>query len=297
LLTALVGVMFSAAVMAETAFAADWFEQEKRKCEFESPAFAVLKPSLERKQIANGEWQYFRVPASVIRQLRDKPDGSSLYTTEALSPVQVTSLKAAIEKWKGGAQGAAMALFLAQLPGAAGFWGLVQGQLMSYLGSDAGASTYSWDRFNDFVTSGGRIGYQLAFRTPRGPDKPLIFVNSTYEVQVGAEPSPRRWSVLACLLPVEILFTEVETKNAGPNANNKKYIRQPNGGWRRWDIDTQKYESLILAYTEQDELFANFVDAQDVKTAYRVSLNGGALQTRTAGQNNWLNLYIATELK
>jgi hypothetical protein len=144
---------------------------------------------------------------------------------------------------------------------------------------------------------GGRIGYQLAFRTPRSPDKPLIFVNVTYEVQVGSEPSSRRWSVLACLLPVEILFTEVETKNAGPNANNKKYIRQADGGWRRWDIDTQKYESLILAYTEQDELFANFVDAQDVKTAYRVSLYGGALQTRSSGQANWSNLYIATELK
>jgi hypothetical protein len=182
--------------------------------------------------------------------------------------------------------------FKDMIPGAKYVPGSVLGWLLSN-----GGQQEKLEKLVNTITVGGQTGHLLGFRSPGDKFQPLMLAMSFYQVQIGAEPKPRRWLFSACLLPVELVISEAETKDPGPNANNKRIIKQADGTFRRWDITDSKYDNITLLYTEQDEVWAYFIDSTDGTSIWRIHLYGGPMEKRTAPSTTWSTLYKNVDLK
>jgi len=277
---------------SEFVLAENWFDSETRTCDFESPArFALPFP---RKNTTTGG-QVFSVPKSNLNQILAVPNGA-VETSSDLSSADILRFKVAVESLKAAPQAESAALStIGQITDFSGVFGLASKGLEAWLSSKIEAKTASVDRLIDFVTVGGQSGYQVAFRSTPVGFNPLILVLTYYQVQVGAEPRPRRWLMATCLLPLEVVLSEVTTTASGPNANNKRLTRQADGTWRQWDITDGKYDFRRYVYLEQDQAFAYFQDADDPASKTRIHLYGGPMQ-RNKG-NSWNSLYLTTESK
>lgn len=114
-----------------------------------------------------------------------------------------------------------------------------------------------------------------------------------YQIQVGTEPTPRRWLLATCLLPLEVILSEVTTTASGANANNKRLTQQPDGTWKQWDITDGKYDTRHHVYIEQDQAYAYFFDAADPTYKMRIHLYGGPLERNIGG--GWSPNYLTTD--
>lgn len=274
------------------ASAGDWFDTETRVCDFSSPVSFSLPFS--RKSNSSGG-QVFSVPKSSLNQLLTVP-GGTVQQSNDLPSHEVAKFKAAIEALRSGPQAASVALSVAgEITDFAGVFGLAAGGLLGWLSSEVDAKAINIDRLLDFITVGGQAGYRVAFRSTAVGFNPLILVMTHYQVQVGAESKPRRWLLATCLLPLEVVLSEITTTAPGPNANNKRISRQPDGTWRQWDITDGKFDSSVYLYIEQDQAFAYFVDTGDSTKKTRIHLYGGPMQ-RNKG-SGWNSLYLTTESK
>lgn len=290
----LLAVFFGLSSISATA--GNWYDVERRNCDFESPVTTVLPTGVVRKATVAGG-QVFSIPKVHLNVLLKTP-GGAVFQRTALTTGQIASLRAELASLQTGPKAASVALSVVdKISDFSGVLGLAAGALFSFLTNQADAKIVSVDNLLSFVTIGGQSGIQMAFKAGPVGFKPLVMLNTAYEVQVGDEPKPRRWLFSACLLPVEVVLSEVETKDPGPNANNKKLIKQADGSWKMWDITDSKYNNALLLYTEQDETFAYFADGQDSTRTYRVGLYGGPMQLRSGGTSSWATLYKAVETK
>ena len=119
---------------------------------------------------------------------------------------------------------------------------------------------------------------------------------TTYQVQVGEEPTKRKWLFSTCLLPIEIVLSEVVTTASGPNANNKRLTRSADETWTQWDITEGKFDSTNYRYLEQDIAYAYFVNTTDTTRRMRIHLYGGPMETLSSA-SGWTPLYLTTDSK
>lgn len=279
--------------LCQHASAQNWYDNEKRSCEFASPAALGLPFALKKTTVGG---YYFSASKADLNQVLSSP-GGVVRVSNPLSAQTVATFKADVDKLRTHPQAASVVLALGdQVSDFSGLWGLASGGLMQWLSSIADARLNSVDRFLDFITVGGMSGHEVAFRSAPAGFSPLLYVTSTYQVQVGAELRPRTWLLSACLLPVEIVLNEVVTTAPGPHANNKRYTRQANGLWRVWDITDQKYDSPEYVYTHQDQMYAYFYERADPSYRTRIHLYGGPVQRLRPGAA-WATLYPTNESK
>lgn len=270
--------------------AANWYDSETRICDFHSPVSFPLP--FPRKNTANGG-QVFSVPKENLNQILSVPNGV-VQTSTDLSASAITQFKLAIEALRPAPQASSVALSTAgSIANFNGVFGLAAKGLEAWLSSEIDAKLVNIDRLTDFITTGGQSGHQVAFRSTPVGFNPLILVMTHYQIQVGKEPRPRRWLLATCLLPLEVVLSEVTTTAPGPHGNNKRLTRQPDGTWKQWDITDGRYDSRVYLYLEQDQAFAYFVEAADPSSKTRIHLYGGPME-RNSG-SGWKALYLTTE--
>jgi len=278
--------------------AGNWFDSETRTCEWTTPvADSYDFPFKKRKTVAGGE--YLSLTKSFLNQGNAAP-GNAVTTVSVLTAAQLSSMSHGLDGLRGSPMAAKVGLKLVgvgvSFTPLSGFRAAALGGLLDWLSSIPDATLVNIDRLQDFVAVGGIGGYVFIFKNPAVGTKPLIYYSPIYEIQLGNEPNKRKWLLGACVLPVEVILQEIETTAPGPNANNKKLIKQSDGSWRMWDITDQKYNDKILYYTQQDEQFAYF-DTNEQDVAYRVHLYGGPVQRRSGPGSSWSTLYQTVEVR
>jgi hypothetical protein len=268
-----------------------WYEKETRKCEFESPVAG--NPSAFTRKINRSGGQYLVIPKSSINKIIAIP-ADQVKNSRQLSSSELKSLRSDLDSLRTSPEAAKILLSAAgKINNLTGALKLASGSLINWLKGNAEAELKNIDRFYDFVTEGGAFASIISFKAPVTGEKPLMLELRGYEVQVGAEANPRRWLSSACLLPVEVTLSKIETKATGANANNKRLDPQGDGTWRMWDITDQRYSAAIFTYVGQDGEYSYFKVPPDKE--YRAHMYGGPLQSKTAGETAWGTLYQITE--
>ncbi|WP_434641518.1 hypothetical protein [Achromobacter piechaudii] len=268
-----------------------WYEKEHRKCEFESPV--VGDPSAFTRKINKIGGQYLVVPKSSINKITAAPT-DQVKNSRQLTSLELKSLQSNLDLLRASPVAATILLSAAgKINNLSAALKLASGTLINWLKQNAEAEVRNIDRFYDFVTEGGVYASVISFKAPTSGEKPLMLELRGYEVQVGTEANPRRWLSSACLLPVEVVLSKIETKASGPNANNKRLDLQGDGSWRMWDITDQRYSQAIFTYAGQDGEYAYFKVPPDKE--YRVHMFGGPFQAKTAGESIWGTLYQVSE--
>lgn len=268
-----------------------WYEKETRKCEFESPVAG--NPSAFTRKTNKVGGQYLTVPKSSINKITATPV-DQVKNYRQLTSSELKSLRSNLDSLRASPEAAKILLSAAgKINNLSAVLKLASGSLINWLKGNAEAEIKNIDRFYDFVTEGGAYASIISFKAPIIGEKPLMLELRGYEVQVGAEANPRRWLSSACLLPVEVILSKIETKTTGANANNKRLDLQGDGTWRMWDITDQRYSSAIFTYVGQDGEYSYFKVPPDKE--YRAHMFGGPLQSKSAGAAAWATLYQITE--
>jgi hypothetical protein len=280
-------------VVATNSLAANWYDAERRACEFES-AIAIEPPFKLAKTQAGG--YYFSIPKVNLNLVLNAP-GGAVKVSNKLSSSELLILKSKVKQLATGPQAASIALAVAsEIVDYSGVYALASGALLGWLGSNAETSLSNVDRLVDFITVGGEVGYDIAFRSAPVGFKPLVLVMTKYQIQVGEEPNKRKWLFSTCLLPVEIILSEVITTATGPNSNNKRFNRAADGIWTQWDITDSKFDSSRYKYIDQDVAYAYFIDVLDATRRMRVHLYGGPIEIERPG-SSWKAIYLTTDSK
>ncbi|SDD55068.1 hypothetical protein SAMN05216345_1112 [Cupriavidus sp. YR651] len=268
-----------------------WYEKESRKCEFESPVAG--NPSAFIRKTNNVGGQYLVAPKSSLNTII-AANADQVKNVHLLTNVELAALRSNLDSLRAAPQALSIVLdVLGKINNLKGALKISSGGLMNWLKGNAAGELKNIDRVYDFVTEGGAYVSIISFKAPAPGEKPLMLELRGYEVQVGTEPNPRRWLSSACLLPIEVTLSRIETKAAGANANNKRLDRQADGTWRMFDITDQKYSSSVFNYIGQDGEYAYFKVAPDKE--YRAHMYGGPLQSRSSGAPTWNTLYQVIE--
>ncbi|WP_128842880.1 hypothetical protein [Burkholderia catarinensis] len=298
----LLSAAISVALISIHASGKNWFDSETRECDFISssatsiPSTTMLATALIRKNTNNGG-QYFEIKKSLFDKILSTP-GGALFDESTLSDSDIASFKGNIQSQRTGPQASSIALSIAgdvtQLTDAVG---VGPGKLMDWLKTYLDAKVTNADRLLDFITEGGKIRVELSFRPGPVGFKPYLLETRMYEVQVGTETSPRRWLLSACLLPIEIEANEIDTGPTGPTNNNMQFTRQPNGTWRPYSVDDNRYEDAYpLYYTGQDETFLYFL--RQGNEEYRVPIySGGPIDYQRSGSSTWTTLWRSSKVR
>jgi hypothetical protein len=232
-------------LLGREAFSANWYDSENRACEFQSVGAAILGSQFPIVRGANGG-ERFQIPKSSLTEVLGAPSGI-IDKPQRLTDDKLRQLRSALESLRNTADFSSAAFSISgDLLDTQSLLGVGVGKLISYLESKADAKKLNMDRLIDFITLGGQYNQRIAFRSSQESFKPLIYVAREYQIQVGEEKRPRRWLFSACLLPVEVVLTEITTTAKGSNANNIKFLRQPDGTWMIWNIDDKKYHAPKL---------------------------------------------------
>lgn len=271
--------------------AGNWYDTERRSCEFES-AISIGPPFKLSKTAAGG--YYYSIPKADLNKVLNAPNGV-VRTARKLSGSDLLTLKTKVKALASGPQAASAALAMAsEIADFSGVYAIASGGLLNWLSAKAGTTQANVDRLVDFIAAGGEAGYDIAFRSAPVGFKPLALVMTTYQVRVGEEPTKRKWLFSTCLLPIEILLSEVVTTATGANANNKRLNRTDDGTWTQWDIAEGKFDSKRFKYVEQDVAYAYFVDATDSTRRTRIHLYGGPMESDNTA-SGWKPLYLSTD--
>lgn len=286
----LLKVLIGSATVVGACHAANWYESEKRSCDFASPV--AITPPFSLSKLTSGGY-YYSIQKSDINKILDAPN-SYVRSENKLSPAAIKKLKADAEKLASSNLAGSAALSVANaIVDYSGAYSTPAGLLLSWLSEKLEAAKINADRLIDMISIGGEAGYDVAFHKPTPDLKPLALVLTHYQIQVGEEPTKRKWLFSACLLPVEIVLSEVTTTGG---LNDKRLNRTSDGTWTQWDITDGKFDSYKYRYVEQDQFFAYFEKIDETRRRYRIHLYDGPMQQETQ-EGEWRSLYLTTKSK
>jgi len=169
----------------------------------------------------------------------------------------------------------------------------------SYLFSKLDANAATIREAGLLIADGGEI-YNRQTLLQRANDENLFIVASTeYRVHLGNEL--RSFVVLACVYPISVTVKEFETVAPLANPRFPHILKlQPDGKWREWDTEDQRfifeprkylYQTGGFYYFESDSMQNDRVVGRNRE---RISILGGGWQTmdyNAQPNGQWKNFY------